>query len=260
MRIEGALPADQNQRSIWLSEHIDCMEGRFGSLTTRGWRANYEFFSRALIDKADRAGFDSESLAKVIRCILADASGQPLAYVPVAAYETTLNGEPVWVVAIHWEEYFGPESHSVIRLHSKGPEAGGVHNLPIAAKMVRQQRSPLSSCALPIWQPARPAKGLAGVSHCGSCVYAESVASEGQGRQRGGGIERKCHVVRRAARQGESIGGCSMEPLFFDGILAGSCPQDPKSISCSQVAPKQRVARSSRDWVHWQRHGQAGHA
>jgi hypothetical protein len=109
MRIEGALPADQNQRSIWLSEHIDCMEGRFGSLTTRGWRANYEFFSRALIDKADRAGFDSESLAKVIRCILADASGQPLAYVPVAAYETTLNGEPVWVVAIHWEEYFGPE-------------------------------------------------------------------------------------------------------------------------------------------------------
>jgi hypothetical protein len=111
-RLEGALPADQNQRSLWLSEHIDCMEGSFGSQTTRGWRGNYDVFSRALIDKANRSGFDSESLTKVLRCILAGAAGLPLAYVPVAAYETTLNGEPVWVVAVHWEEYFGPE-HSI---------------------------------------------------------------------------------------------------------------------------------------------------
>ena len=108
-RVEGALPADQNQRSVWLSEHIDCIEGEFGSQTTRGWKENYEIFSRALIDKANRFGFDSESLTKVLRCILADATSQPLAYVPVAAYETTLSGEPVWVVAVHWEEYFGPE-------------------------------------------------------------------------------------------------------------------------------------------------------
>jgi hypothetical protein len=85
------------------------MEGSFGSQTTRGWMGNYEVFSRALIDKANRAGFDSESLAKVLKSILADAEGQPIAYIPVAAYETTFNGEPVWVVAVHWEEYFGPK-------------------------------------------------------------------------------------------------------------------------------------------------------
>jgi len=83
------------------------MEDKFGSMTTRDWKVNYELFSRALIDKANRTGFESESLAKVLGCILADAAGQPIAYLPVAAYETALNGEPVWVVAVHWEEYFG---------------------------------------------------------------------------------------------------------------------------------------------------------
>jgi hypothetical protein len=91
------------------------MEGRFGSQTTRSWKGSYDVFGRALIDKAHRAGFDSESLAKVLRCILADTEGQPLAFVPVAAYETTLNGEPVWVVAIHWEDCFGPEDPIPVR-------------------------------------------------------------------------------------------------------------------------------------------------
>lgn len=114
-RAEGVLPPDQNQLSLWLSEHIDCLEGRFDSQTTQGWKGNYEVFSRLLIDKANRAGFDSDSLAKVLSCILADAEGQPIAYLPVAAYETTLNGEPVWVVAVHWEQCFGPEDPSPVR-------------------------------------------------------------------------------------------------------------------------------------------------
>jgi hypothetical protein len=108
-RLDAVLPADKNQRSLWLSEHIDSQEGKFGSQTTREWRRNYDVFSRALSEKANRLGFDSESLSRIINCILEDAGGQPLAYLPVAAYETTLNGEPVWIVAVHWEEYFGPE-------------------------------------------------------------------------------------------------------------------------------------------------------
>ena len=114
-RIELALPAEENERSLWLSAHIDTEELKFASQTTRNWKQKYEVFSQALREKADRAGFDSASLSKVLRRILADTEGQYLAFVPIAAYVTELNSEPVWIVVVHWEQSFGPEDPIPIR-------------------------------------------------------------------------------------------------------------------------------------------------
>jgi hypothetical protein len=111
----GAMPTDENQRSAWLADHVDTMEGKFSSQTTCHWRRRYERFSDELIQKAYRGGLDSASLSSILKIILAETNGQPLAYLPVAAYQTTLNGEPVWIVAVHWEQCFGPEDPIPVR-------------------------------------------------------------------------------------------------------------------------------------------------
>ncbi len=109
-KIHVALPADQKERSVWLSTHVDEEEGKFGSQTTRNWKRKYKVFSQALVEKAGRAGFDSTSLSKILKRILADTEGQYLAYVPVAAYLSELNHEPVWIIVVHWEQCFGTEA------------------------------------------------------------------------------------------------------------------------------------------------------
>ena len=114
-RIGGTLPAGENQRSAWLAEHVGTKQGKFGSQSTRQWRRDYESFSEALIKKASSSGFDSTCLSAILKLVLADTNGQPLAYVPVAAYETTLNSEAVWIVVVHWEECFGSENPVRVR-------------------------------------------------------------------------------------------------------------------------------------------------
>jgi hypothetical protein len=114
-RMDAVLPADQNQRSLWLSANVDTEESKFSSQTTRNWKRNYEVFSKALLIKANSSGFDSASLSKILKLILADTNGKFLAYVPIAAYATELNSEPVWIVVVHWELTFGPEDLIPIR-------------------------------------------------------------------------------------------------------------------------------------------------
>src|SRR5512140_2126641 len=101
-RIDGSLPADQNERSVWLSEHIDPEDSKFRDQTTRHWQKDYEVFSGVLLEKAKAAGLDSESLAKVLKAVQADAGNEFLAHLPIAAYAGRLGDEPVWILVIHW--------------------------------------------------------------------------------------------------------------------------------------------------------------
>lgn len=114
-KLEAVLPAEENDRSAWLAAHIDTHESKFTSQTTRDWKQSYEVFGKALVKKAAGCGFDSESLSKVLKLILAEISGQPLAYVPIAAHLAEFQGEPMWIVVVHWEECFGPEDPIPIR-------------------------------------------------------------------------------------------------------------------------------------------------
>ena len=108
-RMDAVLPSDENQRSLWLSFSINTEESKFSSQTTKHWKQNYEVFSKALLEKAGNSSLDATSLAKILRDIFSDADGQYLACVPIAAYSTKLDGEPVWVVVLHWEPFFGRE-------------------------------------------------------------------------------------------------------------------------------------------------------
>jgi len=103
-RIEGSLPADQNERSVWLSENIDPEDSKFCDRTTRHWQKDYAVFSGVLLEKAKAAGLDTESLSKVLKAVQADAGNEYLAHLPIAAYASRLNGEPVWILVIHWEQ------------------------------------------------------------------------------------------------------------------------------------------------------------
>lgn len=114
-KLDAVLPSEENDRSVWLSAHVDTEQSKFNSSTTRDWRRNYGVFSKALLEKAASSEFDSESLSKVLKLILADTAGQPVAYIPIAAYVTQLQGEPVWIVVVHWEYFFGAEDPIPVR-------------------------------------------------------------------------------------------------------------------------------------------------
>jgi hypothetical protein len=55
-----------------------------------------------LVRKADDQHLDSASLHKVLDLVLKHSKGK-IAYLPVGAYQTTLDGSPVWIVTIKWE-------------------------------------------------------------------------------------------------------------------------------------------------------------
>jgi hypothetical protein len=102
--IDASLPPDQDERSVWLSENIDPEDSKFPDQTTRHWQKDYAFFSEALLGKAKAAGLDVESLSNVLNAVQADAGREYLAHLPIAAYATRLNDEPVWILVIHWEQ------------------------------------------------------------------------------------------------------------------------------------------------------------
>jgi hypothetical protein len=108
--LNADLPAELTERSDWLSLHVNTEESKFGSKTTRHWKENYDVFSRALVEKASTSGFDSRSLSEVLKLVLADGEAQHLAYLPIAAYVSELNGQPAWIVVLHWEETFSAEA------------------------------------------------------------------------------------------------------------------------------------------------------
>ena len=103
-KIDASLPSDQNARSVWLSEYIDPEGSKFLDRTTRHWQEDYKFFSEALLAKAKASGLDADSLSKVLKAVQADAGSEFLAHLPIAAYESRLDAEPVWILVIHWEQ------------------------------------------------------------------------------------------------------------------------------------------------------------
>jgi hypothetical protein len=74
-----------------------------GPQSTDDWQTKYEMFSNVLVRRAANCGLDSESLSKILTSLRADVQKEGLACVPVAAYATDVDREPVWVVAINWE-------------------------------------------------------------------------------------------------------------------------------------------------------------
>jgi len=72
---------------------------QFESYTTRDWRRNFDRFAASLVQKAGEQKLDSSSLRKVLDLIL-QGPPKPGACLPVAAYQTTLENKPIWIVIL----------------------------------------------------------------------------------------------------------------------------------------------------------------
>jgi len=77
-------------------------EHQFDSYGADNWKDNFAVFAKTLVQKADDHKLDSASLRKALDLVLKD-SYDKIAYLPVGAYQTTLDGELIWLIAVKWE-------------------------------------------------------------------------------------------------------------------------------------------------------------
>ena len=77
-------------------------EQKFKGYTTEKWKDTFSDFATALVENAKNQKLDTISLSKVLDLILKESKDK-IAYLPVGAYQTTLDGSLVWIVAVKWE-------------------------------------------------------------------------------------------------------------------------------------------------------------
>ena len=100
------MPTDENRRQEFL---IDTFFGRpeekkFNGYTTENWQSNFTAFTEALLEKANDLKLDSASLRQVLD-LVRKRPQEKLAYLPVGAYQASLDGKQVWIITVKWEEY-----------------------------------------------------------------------------------------------------------------------------------------------------------
>jgi hypothetical protein len=104
--LESPLPDHLDQRKRFLRDKFfnQPEEQKFNYNKTDKWRDNYSKFAQSLIRQAKIQKLDSASLSNSLDLVMQDSKDR-LAYLPVGAYHTTLNREPVWVLTVKWEHF-----------------------------------------------------------------------------------------------------------------------------------------------------------
>ena len=92
---------DKREGFLWSTFANKPEEKKFDSYTTERWKDNYAVFAKTLVQKATDQKLDAVSLQSVLDLVLKEGRGMP--YLPVGAYQTTLDGKPIWIVAVKWE-------------------------------------------------------------------------------------------------------------------------------------------------------------
>jgi hypothetical protein len=102
--LDTPLPSEKDKKDkfLWDSFANKPNEQKFNSYTTEKWKQTFEIFAAALVKKAGEQKLDSPSLQKALDLILKDSKDK-IAYLPVGAYQTTLDGKLVWIVTVKWE-------------------------------------------------------------------------------------------------------------------------------------------------------------
>lgn len=109
-RLDVPLPHAEDKRESFLWDHFANKpeEEKFSIYRAENWKTNFDAFAKVLGRKADAQKLHSATLRKALDLVLADAKDE-MAYLPVGAYETTLDGSPVWIIAVKWETLQMPE-------------------------------------------------------------------------------------------------------------------------------------------------------
>ena len=102
--LENQLPPDESKRSqfLWNTFANKPAEKQFNTYTTENWKDDFELFAVALVQKANKLKLDSESLRKALDLVLKNYNNK-IAYLPVGAYQTTLDRKSVWIITVKWE-------------------------------------------------------------------------------------------------------------------------------------------------------------
>jgi len=100
----AAMPHEPDKREAFVWDHFAHKPeaDKFDSYGTEGWKDNFAAFAKVLVIKAEARMLDSGSLRKVLALVLKDSNGE-IAYLPVGAYQTTLDAKLVWVIKVKWE-------------------------------------------------------------------------------------------------------------------------------------------------------------
>ena len=98
------LPHEETNRAgfLWNTFANKPEEKQFNHYTTEKWKDNFAVFSKTLIQKAKDQNLDTDSLRKILELVLKHSRGR-VAYLPVGAYQTTLDGNLVWIITVKWE-------------------------------------------------------------------------------------------------------------------------------------------------------------
>lgn len=100
--LKKPLPGPEDKRKKFLVRTFFKEERKFSSYTTDNWKSNFTAFATVLVRKAQDQKLDSASLRRVLDLVLQE-SEERIAYLPISAYQTTLNGSLVWIVVVKWE-------------------------------------------------------------------------------------------------------------------------------------------------------------
>lgn len=102
-KIDETLPDDEEKTSAFLRAHFANKpeEKRFDHVATTAWDSAWQMFANSLTRRAAETGLDSESLQKVLDALFKDPSNSNPC-LPVGAYQSVRNGNPVWIVVVKW--------------------------------------------------------------------------------------------------------------------------------------------------------------
>ena len=102
-RTSSSLPTDAADREKYFNDYMAALDE---SDLGRRWLADLgkvKHYEAVLIQKATLIGADAASLRRILDVIFKD--GACNSYFACAAYETTLDNNPVWIVVLAWPDY-----------------------------------------------------------------------------------------------------------------------------------------------------------
>jgi hypothetical protein len=117
--LDKPLPSKGNDRQKFLWDTFVNNPDAQGYIayTADTWKVAFGEFATNLVSKADVQKLDSISLRKSLDLVLKDSKNK-FVYLPVGAYQTTLDGNPVWIVVVKWERVStGKKSDSIPLAH-----------------------------------------------------------------------------------------------------------------------------------------------
>jgi hypothetical protein len=137
-RLPQAIPSEQGAADgfIWDTFSKRPEIRLFLHYTTQDWRKKYDLFAQSLIAKAEKQGFEANSLkqclAKLLNERVSQGARQEIGYLPIGAYRTTQDGKQVWVIFCLWEYADDPSKAKNDFLAPMEDHAKTTHTPPIS--------------------------------------------------------------------------------------------------------------------------------